>query len=98
MVSAGRPPNAILAEQIGVESRRRGARADRPRFVEFGRGLVGQSDWQQEGILRETEAHDEARRAELLDRDKALRFSEAAGPTSPRAPSYTCPRCSAGRS
>jgi restriction system protein len=70
--SAGQTPDATLRAQIGVENRRREARGDRPRFLELGRGLIGLSEWQQEGILRDIERHNEQRRAELLDRVRAM--------------------------
>jgi restriction system protein len=72
IASAGRTPDATLRAQIGVENRRREARGDRPRFLELGRGLIGLSEWQGEGILREIERHNDGRRTELLDRVKAM--------------------------
>lgn len=71
IASAGRTPDATMRAQIGVENRRREARGDRPRFNEAGRGLIGLSEWQQAGVLREIERHNEERRAELLERVKA---------------------------
>ena len=71
IASAGQTPDATMRAQIGVENRRREARGDRPRFVEAGRGLIGLSEWQQEGILREIEHHNETRRGELLERVKS---------------------------
>jgi restriction system protein len=70
--SAGRTPDATLRAQIGVENRRREARGDRPRFLELGRGLIGLSEWQQDGILLDIERHNEQRRAELLDRVRSM--------------------------
>jgi restriction system protein len=70
--SAGQTPEATVRAQIGLENRRRESRGQRPRFLELGRGLIGLSDWQQQGVLLEIERHNEAQRAELLDRVRAM--------------------------
>jgi restriction system protein len=68
IASAGRTPDATMRAQIGVENRKREARGERPRFVEHGRGLIGLSEWQHEGVLLEIERHNAQRRADLLTR------------------------------
>ena len=70
--SSGATPDATMRAQIGVENRRRESRGHRPRFVELGRGLIGLSEWQQQGVLLNIEQHNETQRAELLERVKAI--------------------------
>lgn len=72
IASEGATPEATVRAQIGVENRRRESRGDVPRFLELGQGMIGLTEWQQEGVRLEITRHNDAQRDELLARVKAM--------------------------
>lgn len=53
ILTKGLTPETTLTAVIGSENRRRLRRGEEPRFVVYGKGLYGLSEWEAKGLLRD---------------------------------------------
>lgn len=53
ILTKGLTPETTLTAVIGSENRRRLRRGEEPRFITYGRGLYGLSEWEPKGLLRD---------------------------------------------
>lgn len=53
ILTKGLTPETTLTAVIGSENRRRLRRGEEPRFVAYGKGLYGLSEWEPKGLLRD---------------------------------------------
>jgi restriction system protein len=65
IATAGKTPEATLYAQIITEIQRRTRRGERPRFVRYGKGLVGLSRWKATGLAFQIEQHNQHVRRKL---------------------------------
>ncbi len=64
----GKTPEATLYAQILTEIQRATQRGEAPRFIKHGKGLVGLSTWQGEGLGQQIDQHNRAVRQALHER------------------------------
>jgi len=64
----GLTPAATMYAQIITEIERKKKRGEQPRFVMQGKGFVGLTAWEREGLAGQIEAHNREIRKKLLDR------------------------------
>lgn len=69
--TAGKTPEATLYASILQEIARRIRRGETPRFTKFGRGYLGLTRWQRQGLAAQIDQHNTTIRAQLLARLKA---------------------------
>ena len=53
ILTKGLTPETTLTAAIGSENRRKLRRGEEPRFIVYGRGLYGLSEWEPKGLLRD---------------------------------------------
>lgn len=70
--TAGKTPEATLYASVLQEIGRQTRRGETPRFVRLGRGLLGLSRWQRQGLDAQIEQHNTQVRAQLLARLKSM--------------------------
>lgn len=68
IATEGQTPAASMYAVILTEIDRALKRGEQPRFVKYGRGLVGLTDWQPVGLPAEIEQHNRRVRQQLRDR------------------------------
>ena len=66
IATAGKTPEATLYAQIITEIQRRTRRGERPRFVRYGKGYVGLSNWKGTGLAFQIDQHNQQVRRKLL--------------------------------
>lgn len=59
ILTKGLTPETTLTAVIGSENRRRLRRGEEPRFIVYGRGLYGLSEWEPKGLLRDIQERNE---------------------------------------
>jgi len=59
ILTKGSTPETTLTAVIGSENRRRLRRGEEPRFIVYGRGLYGLSEWEPKGLLRDIQERNE---------------------------------------
>jgi restriction system protein len=66
IATAGKTPEATLYAQIITEIQRRTKRGERPRFVRYGKGVVGLSKWKGTGLAFQIDQHNQQVRRKLI--------------------------------
>jgi restriction system protein len=66
IATAGKTPEATLYAQIITEIQRRTKRGERPRFVRYGKGVVGLSKWKGTGLAFQIDQHNQHVRRKLI--------------------------------
>lgn len=66
ILTSGKTPEATMDSVIYQEIERMKARGEQPRFVLHGQGLVGLTEWEDQGLEFEVEQHNRRVREELL--------------------------------
>jgi len=68
IVTSGKTPEATLSAQIGTEITRQQQRGETPRFVRFGKGMIGLSVWSPSGVALQIARHNATARQRLHER------------------------------
>ena len=76
LVTNGKTPEASMRAQILTEIKRKQRRGERPRFVQYGRGHVGLSQWMGHGLESQIEEHNQQVRKDLYKRLLAMKPGE----------------------
>jgi len=76
LVTNGKTPEASMYAQILTEIKRQQKRGERPRFVQYGRGHVGLSQWMGHGLESQIEGHNQQVRKDLYKRLLAMKPGE----------------------
>ena len=76
LVTNGKTPEASMRAQILTEIKRKQRRGERPRFVQYGRGHVGLSQWMGHGLESQIEGHNQQVRKDLHKRLLAMKPGE----------------------
>ncbi len=67
VVTHGRTPEATLYSQVLTEIERSNRRGDTPRFVRHGRGYIGLTKWNQQGLQHQVNQHNAEIKASLRE-------------------------------
>ncbi|KTB49141.1 Restriction endonuclease/HB1, ASXL, restriction endonuclease HTH domain [Dehalogenimonas alkenigignens] len=73
LVTGGKTPEATMYAQVITEIKRQQKRGKRPRFVQYGRGYVGLSQWMGRGLAFQIEQHNHQVRQALRERLLAMK-------------------------
>jgi len=76
LVTGGKTSEATMYAQVITEIKRQQKRGDRPRFVQYGRGYVGLSQWMGRGLAFQIEQHNHQVRKVLRERLLAMKPGE----------------------
>ncbi|HEX8283780.1 MAG TPA: winged helix-turn-helix domain-containing protein [Pyrinomonadaceae bacterium] len=66
IATAGKTPEATLYARIITEIQRRTKRGERPRFIRYGKGIVGLSKWKATGLAFQIDQHNQHVRGKLI--------------------------------
>ena len=76
LVTNGKTPERTMYAQVLAEIKRQQKRGERPRFVQYGRGHVGLSQWMGHGLESQIEGHNQQVRKDLYKRLLAMKPGE----------------------